>query len=315
MSTPIHQGLPFTAADARGFGWNRRLLDEAVAAHRVRRVVRGVYVDQSVTDSRDQRLASIRRIAPAHAVACNETAAWIWGVDTFKPSQRYLLQPSFVVPHGESRMRRTTVQCRQAKIASADIAEIDGVLLTTPLRTTTDLLRTLYRPHALAAADGMAGVGLVDVDQVSHTTYTLKGFPGILQARELALLIDPLAASPGESWQRLRLVDAGMPTPVSQFEVVDAFGRSRFLDLAYPEVRVGVEFDGREYHTDPEHRRHDEARRAYLCTVLGWRIVVAGHSDIFGADTAFERSVGELLGIAPKLPRTWGDGRAHRVAQ
>lgn len=206
------------------------------------------------------------------------------------------------------------MRCRQAKLRPADIAEIDGILLTTPLRTTTDLMRTLYRPYALAAADGFARAGLVPPGRIVHAAHALKGYRGILQARELSLLIDPLADSPGESWQRLRLVDSGMPIPISQFEVVDAFGQRRYLDHAYPEVLVGVEFDGREFHTDPVDRRHDTERRDYLTEVLGWRIIVARRDDIFGIDTTFEQTVGRLLGIPPRLPRRWGDGVIRRAA-
>ncbi len=313
MNVLINHGLPFTTADARDIGWNRKRLDHEVSTHRIRRVLRGVYVDGSVADTREHRVACIRLIAPDHAVACDETAAWLLGVDAFKPSQQHLLTPSFVVPHGESRMRRSEVQCRQAKLKPADVGDLGGMLLTTPLRTTTDLMRTLYRPYALAAADGMARAGLVHPDQVTHATHTLKGYPGILQARELSLLVDPLAASPGESWQRLRLIDAGMPMPTSQFEVVDAFGRRRYLDHAYPEVLVGVEFDGREFHTDPAHAAHDVERRNYLIEVLGWRILVARREDIFGVDTTFEQTIGRLLGIQPRLPRRWGDGLIRRA--
>ena len=49
---------PSTLARAQGLGWTRRRLQRAVDDGRVRRVLRGVYVDASVPDSIDLRIAA-----------------------------------------------------------------------------------------------------------------------------------------------------------------------------------------------------------------------------------------------------------------
>jgi hypothetical protein len=206
-------------------------------------------------------------------------------------------------------MRSRGVRCRQANLDAADITYVDGVHLTTPLRTASDLLRRLYRPYALAAADGFARAGLIDVHALEDFVARLKGYPGIIQARSLVHMIEPKAQTPGESWQRLRILDAGFPRPTAQLEVVDDFGGTYFLDHAYPEQLIGSEFDGREFHTDDRHRQHDRDRRDYLSTTQGWRWVNADRSRIFGNDASFEVELGELLGIPPLLPRRWGFGR------
>ena len=259
-------------------------------------------------DSRRLRLQTVKLVIPDQAVASNETASWLLGVDAFKPNERFLLEPSFLVPHGSSRIRATGVRCRQAHIEADDVTFTDGVHHTTPLRTASDLLRRLYRPHALAAADGLAGAGLLDVPELQDFVARLKGFPGIVQARGLSHMIEPLSQSPGESWQRLRMLDAGFPRPVAQFEVVGRDGRTYFLDHAYPEILLGAEFDGREFHTMPHDVEHDLDRRSELSDTLGWRWAVARRSDLFGVSTAFEERLGEQLGIRPLLPRRWGYG-------
>ena len=216
------------------------------------------------------------------------------------------MAPSFVVPHATSRLRRPGVRCRQAILAEADITTIDGVLTTTPLRTVSDLLRGLYRPYALASADAFARAGLIVLPEVIEYMHRLKGYRWIIQARSLATLIDGRAESPGESWQRLRIHDAGFPPPVPQYEVVDGRGIPRRLDLAYPEVLIGSEYDGREFHTKDADRLHDEERRTDLTERFGWRWVNADRSRIFGPDPTFELELGELLDIPPILPRRWG---------
>ncbi len=182
--------------------------------------------------------------------------------------------------------------------------EVDGIVVTTPLRTTTDLLRKLWRPYALAAADGMAHAGLVEVPEVVEAVGRLKGFPGIVQARSLAHLIEPLAQSAGESWQRLRLLDAGFPRPTAQHPVRMPDGSFRYLDLAYPHLLVASEYDGREFHTMAADAEHDELRRALLSRLWGWRWANGDRESIFGTDPAFELRIGELIGIEPE-PRYW----------
>lgn len=301
----INNGTPFDRHMAWDLGFAERDLREMLRIGQLRVLFRGVYVDVRAPDSRAQRLAGIRLIAPPEAIVCNESAAWLYRVDTFKPSEQHLLEPSMVVPHGSTRATVPGVRCRQAIIKARDITSIGGVLVTNPVRTTSDLLRRLYRPYALAAADGLARAGLISPEEVIEFVAKLKGYPGIVQARSLSLLFDPRAESPGESWQRLRMIDAGFPIPEPQFVVVDRWGRERRLDLAYPIIKVGAEYDGREFHTEDVDVDHDDDRRDYLSTILGWRIVPARREGIFGEDTSFEDELGHHLGMTPR-PRFWG---------
>ncbi len=302
----INDGRPFTARQAARLGWSAVQTSRAVDDGRLRRVIRGVFVDAWVPDSRELRFAAVRLVAPAHAVACNETAARLHGIDAYAPGERHLLEPSFLVPHAQSRMRRPGIRCRQAIVAADDVEHVGGVWVTTPLRTSLDLLRTLYRPYALASADAFVARGLVDRHELVREAHRLTGYRGIVQARELATFVDGAAASPGESWMRLRLLDAGLPRPTLQHEVVGDDGRSRFLDLAYPESLVGAEYDGRRHHTSDADVVHDLKRRSELERVHGWRIVVARREDVFGPDPSLEIDVAALLGETARLPRLWG---------
>ena len=186
---------------------------------------------------------------------------------------------------------------------ASDIEQLDGVLVTTPLRTTADLLRKRWRPHAMAAADAMARAGLVTVEEVWTYLGALVGYPGIRQARSLASLIDPLAQSAGESWTKLRLVDAGFPRPVAQWPVVDVEGVQRYVDLAYPALRLGVEYDGREFHTGTADVAADEWRARGL-RARGVHLVVANRERVLGSADPVEDEVGRLLGLEP-LARRW----------
>lgn len=308
MPDLINDGFPFTNTQARDLGLSPKILRRDHEQGLLRRDFRGVYVDARVPDSRRTRLRSIKLVTPDNAIVCDETAAWLRKLNVFTPGSRHDFVPSMLVDHGRGRVERPGSRGRQAIITSDDVDFADGVHLTTALRTTSDLLRKMYRPYALAAADAFAHAALIDLDELIDYVARRKGYRGIVQARSLSTMVEPRTQSPGESWQRLRMLDAGFPPPEPQFEIKDDFGRSFFVDLPYPELLIGTEYDGREFHTDDEHRAHDEKRRTYLTEVYGWRWVIGDRARIFGTDTSFEHDLGSLLGIAP-LARRWGFGR------
>jgi hypothetical protein len=308
MAELINDGFPFTASQARDLALSPRQLREGVRFGTLRREFRSVYIDARVPDSRNSRLRAIQLIKPDGAIVCNETAAWLYGLDVRAPGERRALEPSLLTEHSTTRLVRAGVRGRQAIITPDDVDFFDGVHVTTPVRTVSDLLRRMYRPYALAAADAFAHAGLVAPEAVVEHVARRKGYRGIVQARSLAMLIEPRTESPGESWQRLRMLDAGFPPPDPQYVVVDDFGREMRIDLPYPELLVGTEYDGREFHTDEMHRALDGDRRAYLSDVYGWQWVIGTRERIFGSDTSFEDELGALLGMTP-IARWWGHGR------
>lgn len=305
MPSLINDGFPFHSSASSALGLSKTEFRRAREGNRLRPVFKHVYVDAAVPDSRWLRVQAVRLVAPSYAVICDGFASWLHGVATFRPSERHSLTPTLLVPHSTTRVTIPGVRCRQAIVPVEDITELDGVLVTTPVRTTSDLLRKLWRPYALAAADAMAHHGLVKPDEVIDFVEGLPGFAGIVQARALAQLIEPLTESRGESWQRLRVLDAGFPRPVAQFAVESPAGSRRYLDLAYPELLIGMEYDGAEHHSTEEDRLHDLRRRTELATIWGWRFVVSRKADILGDDPAFEHRLGELLGVTPRVPRLW----------
>ncbi|KAA1425109.1 hypothetical protein FE697_004325 [Mumia zhuanghuii] len=276
----------------------------AINEKRVRPVFKHVYVDAAVPDTRILRLRAVRLVTPPHAIVSDCFASWLWGVDSFRPSDRHLLTPTLVVPHGQSRVRAPGVSCRQAILPDTDVTEFEGILVTTPVRTASDLLRRMWRPYALAAADGMLRAELYEPAHLYDYVMALNGFRGAPQARELVGLIDPGAASPGESWQRLRVIDAGFPRPKTQIHVLDEWGRDRYFDLGYRHLLIASEYDGREHHTTDDDTDHDSERRGYFERRYGWRFVIGTRERIFGTDPAFEYELGTLLGMSPR-PRTW----------
>lgn len=306
MGNLINAGLPFLGTSARELGISKATLRDLVASNGLRRVFRNVYVDAATPDSRRLRAAALHLVKPRDAVFYGATVAFLHGVDAFPAGERYNFAPQCVVPHGSSRCRYPLVRCREGYLPAEDLTVVEGLVVTTAVRSVVDMLRSMWRPYALSAADSMARAGLVTRQDVLAYVQPMKRYPGVVQARALAPLIEPLTESPGESWMRLRLVDAGYPVPKPQIVVRDGAGAFRGrLDNGYEEAKVGAEYDGREFHSDEGAHIHDEGRRDYLQRVLGWRLAVVRREQVFGDDPAFELQVGEWLGMRPLLPRRW----------
>ena len=74
-----------------------------------------------------------------------------------------------------------------------------------------------------------------------------------------------------ETRLRLLIVAAGLPCPCVQWVVQDPATRTAFwLDLAWPELMIGIEYDGAP-HTEPARVLRDIVRSTRLVD-LGWRV-------------------------------------------
>lgn len=96
-----------------------------------------------------------------------------------------------------------------------------------------------------------------------------------LGARQLAAALERVrtgASSRLETWTRLTLVDAGVPEPVLDFDVIDDDGTFlACVDMAYPHARVAVEAEG-THHASVGQWQSDIDRYARLESA-GWRVV------------------------------------------
>lgn len=100
---------------------------------------------------------------------------------------------------------------------------------------------------------------------------------GIHNARFLLGLGVNGAESPQESRLRLLVVDAGFPVPVCQYRILTLSGDLLYkLDLAWPELRLGLEYDGVEAH---EGREQHDAERDRRLAARGWQIIRVRKAD------------------------------------
>ncbi len=172
-------------------------------------------------------------------------------------------------------------------------------MLTTHPRTALDLGRYLPRLHGVAAIDAFLHRGLVNLADLSERAAALHGRRNAALLRAVLDIGDAGAQTPGESWTRVRLVDAGLPRPRTQVPVV-LLGRELFwLDMGYEEYLVAVEFDGEEHHSTQVDREHDHQRRNKI-ERIGWDVIVVRKGDVLRDDPRFPGTTAEAL-----LRRGW----------
>ncbi|MEU1754636.1 hypothetical protein ABZ436_18475 [Micromonospora matsumotoense] len=125
--------------------------------------------------------------------------------------------------------------------------------------------------RAVGIVDSLLGRGLTSPAELTEIAQHFADRRGGSRARRVFDLADPAAQSPPESHLRVRLVLAGLPRPVAQHPVRLPSGLVLHPDLAWPEFRVSVEYDG-HWHTDPD-QLHRDRRRLNQLVAAGWIVL------------------------------------------
>ena len=104
-----------------------------------------------------------------------------------------------------------------------------------------------------------------------------------------------------ETRLRLILVSGGLPAPEVQYPVLDDIRRRAvWLDLAYPDHMLGIEYEGDE-HTEPDRVLRD-IRRSTRLVDQGWRLYRYTKHEIYREP---ERIVAEVRrGLRRRVPGT-----------
>jgi len=205
-------------------------------------------------------------------LASHRGAAWLWGL-TETPAVE------ITVPHG-SRCRAAGVTIHRTRSPGTPSLR-DGVPATNPLRTLLDLAGVLDDDGLTLAFDRGVAAGLFTPNAV-HAELTRERKPGRPGGPALERVLDlcgPVSLrSPSvlqNAFARL-LRRAGLPDPVPELAVLG--GRYR-IDYGYPDLLLGFELEGLEFHGGPAQVSRDHARRRRL-TALGWTILVFTPEDV-----------------------------------
>ena len=153
----------------------------------------------------------------------------------------------------------------------------DGLRVATPLRTLFRLAGTFNQHRFERAAEDCWHRGLVTPEAAADYLAVVRrsGRSGVLRFEEW-LHQCASRTKPSQSGLELDVLDAirraGLPEPRRQLALTLRSGEAIHLDLAWPEVRLGVEPGHSWWHGGDLKQRADQARDR-ACDEIGWRIV------------------------------------------
>ena len=247
MSSPV--SIPFLRPAAMRAGYSdneiRRLRRNGTWAS----VRRGSYLPTGrlrLLDDVARHEVLIRSTMPGlrvPAVVSHTSAAVLLGIPLWST---HLDLVHVTRPQPANGGRSGSLLCHTAAIADDEIAEVDGIRITTPARTIADLARLLPFEQAVVAADGALHKKLMTAAQLVEAANAIRGAPGSRSALRVARFASALSESVGESRSRVMMYVAALPQPILQLEVYDIRGRKLGRsDYSWHGGRLLGEFDGK----------------------------------------------------------------------
>lgn len=235
-------------------------------------LLRNVYVSSEVTITPLLLARAALTVSPPGAFICRGTAGQLLGSGQDATGEIHVGIVAGPRP-------RTSGLHAHRYATRPPLVTLAGVRLTSTERTFIDLASTQPLVPLVMAADQFVALGRTTPDRLIEAAAQWHG-RGAGRAREAAPLVRDGVESRMESAARLLMVFAGLPEPTVNLRLRDGSGRSRRIDLAYPDLKIAVEYDGRHHIERESQWRRDLLRREDV-EALGWRFVVLTSVDIF----------------------------------
>jgi hypothetical protein len=285
-----HHGL-VTRAQAIAQGIRPQRLTDMVRRGAISRVARGVYAVGTSPAPADPALV----VLPCRVVISFWSAVSWYGLDLAKPPDA--LHVTAGRSRGRSRDSIRGVRLHRASLAGHEVQLVRGLPVTSPARTVIDVARVARLEDGVAVADAFIRCGALGLDDLHAAAAGVRG-PGRARLMLVLSLVDPACGSVLESNTRVLLWRHGVVKPRSQWEHRDArSGWVGYLDFAWPELRVALECDGYEFHTDRATFQKDRRRWSAL-TRADWRLGVVTWFDVMGDPEYVVALVRDLLDAA-----------------
>ena len=248
-----------------------------------RRVLRGVYADPSLVIDHELIARATALVMPPTAALAGRSAAVWWGGRTVGSRDPVRV----VVPASSAWRGPRGVMVHRTDLRPADVVEKEGIRVTSVERTAWDVAALEKLRDAVACLDAMAFAGTLSDGVLRRVAGSAIGTWGSRRVRRALSLVDGRAQSPPESWVRVACHMAGLPAPVPQFVVVEAGAFLGKVDMAWPEAKLIVEYEG-PHHFDAARIEEDDARYAAL-RAAGWRVIRLANADLRDLDVVVDR--------------------------
>ncbi|HYO38398.1 MAG TPA: DUF559 domain-containing protein [Nocardioidaceae bacterium] len=300
---PFDPARPFTTRHALAAGVSPGQL----RGPGYRRLAKGVHVG-SATPLTPLLLVQAALVShPPDAFASHHSAAVVYGLPV--PPDPLLHVSVFAA---NDRRRRRDVTCHLAPPGTR-VLTVHGTRVPLPAQVLVELAAQLPLVDLVVVGDAVVRKGWYSPDDLVAFCAG-SSHPHAGRALDAARHVRAKVDSPMETRLRMLLVLAGLLEPQVNLEIRNELGDVRLrFDLSYPEVRVAVEYDGRQHAESTAQHNRDLERREEIDN-REWRIVVVTADGIYrNPEHTLKRVAGVLrdrglAGVPPRFDERW---RAH----
>ena len=265
----LDTSVPFTRAHAVALGIDAK----TIRGPRFREVFRDVLVSRDVELTTAVRARAALTLHLPTAFVSHVTAADIMGLPVPSSDRVHITAAT-----QEERRQHPGIACHIA-CSETDVVDHAGLRISSPLDLFIELAGVLSVVDLVVAGDAMVKLGLFTADELRAFCAGTRRWHS-RRARRGAVLVRDGVDSPMETRVRLLLVWAGLPEPVVNLRVTDSAGNERRLDLAYPFLKIAIEYDGR-HHIEREAQWNQDLRRRENLEADGWRFVVITSKGVY----------------------------------
>ncbi|MGZ8743720.1 MAG: endonuclease domain-containing protein [Nocardioides sp.] len=293
---------PFTYAAAIASG----LRPAQLRGKSFRRLFTGVYISADVAPLPIHRVQAALLIHPPGAFASHTSAGRVYDA----PLPAGLANEHVSVFEHKDRRRRDGIRNHVVQRGVA-LARHRGCLISAPEQTFVELAELLTLVDLVVVGDYFVKQGWVTPERLVDYC---AGPWGSAAAAKAAAYVRRDVESPMETRLRMLIVLAGLPEPQVNFKVLHPDGQVRYrFDLSWPELRLVVEYDGRQHRDDLVQWDHDVERGEWLDDD-GWKHLPVFSWGIYRRpDKTLARVVKALRerGCRDLPPRLSDDWRPH----
>jgi hypothetical protein len=264
-------------------GFSEKAIRHRVKAGRLRRIARGVYAVGRPELSRQGRWMAAVLACGEGAFLTHLSAGGLYRICEERPGRIEVgVRVAHPVGPPDLRVRR------RPSLPDRDMGIVDGIPITSPLRTMIDLACELGPKHMARAVNEADKLEVIDVETLRRGLDSRVGVPGV--KRLVALLDKDTFVLTQEELERLFLPlarEVGLPLPLTG-EIVNTYE----VDFFWPELKLVVETDGLRYHRTPSAQAKD-ARRDQAHTAAGYARLRFTHWQVKHERPYVRRILGE----------------------
>ena len=242
-----------------------------VRSGRWRRIGRRVYADAAAPETTEQRLLATVLDVGRPAFVTRDTAAWLVGVRGFGPDPVHVL-----VKRGGRHRLESGVLHETFWLPPHHTQVVRNVPCVSDARLVFELAHLVHPIRLRRIADWLKSSRGMSYDALALTAAELwrSGVPGSTEMRALVSERSPGYVPPASALEeafRALCVRFGLPEGTRQKNTGGAEWVGR-VDVAYPEAKLLVELDSRQWH-DTSTAFEDDRRRDNALVLAGWRVV------------------------------------------